>query len=797
MLKNILKTTLRNFSKEKFYTLLNISGLTLGLTCSLFLIFYVQHELSYDRYHQNADKLYRVVSYIQEPDNDFTWAVAQIPLAQEILDNYPDVENAGRFFNIGRNMFIIDDESFYEEDGEVFLADSTVLQMFSYDFIYGDPNTALDQPNNIILTRSLAIKYFGTPDVLGRQIVDQDDMTFSITGIIEDIPDNSHLKFSALISRSTVPEWQGSWGNFGVYTYVQIEQGTSLDHIESLLADIIKEKVSPIFDPIGITIEYQIQKITDIHLKSKVADEAESAGDMSYIYIFSIVALFMVVIASINYMNLATARATKRAKEVGIRKVVGSNKNLLIAQFLSESALTVLIAALLSVALIYLILPGFNDISGKSFEFLQLFNLNLILPFVGILILVAILSGLYPAYYLSSFKPLDVIKAQSQGRRGNQILRKALVVFQFAISVFMLISTLIVYNQLDYIRNKDLGFSHDQVIRLELSERPMRGQYPELRNSLLQLPDIKNVASSGASPGLGIGKVILNVEDKNGQMVEKGINLYRADFDYLNVLEMQLAQGRDFSRDIPADTATALLVNEAMVERMAWDNPLGKKFELGSQDGPVTYQVIGVVKDYHQNSLYDVIEPLMFFFGKNLHNVLIKLDTRDLKRSVASIEEVWKSVYPDKPFEYVFLDESFDEQYQADQKRGTLFTVFSGITIFIACLGLLGLASYTTEQRSKEIGIRKVVGASLSEVLLLLMKEFVLLTIIAGIVAVPLAYYFMGEWLQTFAYRIALTGEVGTFVLSILVGVLITLVTVGFHAYRAASSNPVVSLKEE
>jgi putative ABC transport system permease protein len=798
MFKNLLKIGLRNIVKEKTYSIINILGLTIGITCSVLLLMYIFDELSFDRYHKNADNIYRIVSNIKEPDNAFTWAVAQIPLAEELRNNYPEVKNAVRFFNTPRTLYKNGDKQFYESD--FYLTDSTVFSMFSYNFVEGDQMTALDRPFSIVLTEKMVTKYFGdSKNIVGKTLQNQQGEEFNITGVIKDVPQNSHFRFDALISRSTRAQLQGggSWGNFGVYTYILLPPGYDLKKMYSSFDKIIKEKVNPIFESVGIKINYELQRITDIHLHSKIQDEAEAGGDISYIYIFGIVAAFMIIIACINYMNLATARSVNRAKEVGIRKVMGSQRRQLIAQFITESASIAIIALVFSLILIYGLLPFFNELANKELPFSYITRPEVLLSLIAIVLFVGVVGGSYPAFYLSGFNPVSVLKGKLAAKGGNVIFRKVLVVLQFAISIFMLISTLIVFDQLKFLRSKDLGFDKERIIRMELSGKELRKNGPALAETLKQNPDVMRVGLSNTSPGFGIGKLLFKVEDNEGKMVDRGVDLYNADYDYIDALGMTIVEGRNFSRDVAADTTYAVLVNEAMVKRMAWDNPLGKKFVIEGEEKPVERKVVGVVKDYHQNSLYDPIEPLMILLGDNLGFVFVKIKPGNLQTSLASIGKSWKSINPNNPFEYDFLDQDFNSQYKADEKRSFIFTVFSGLTIIIACLGLLGLAAFTTGQRTKEIGVRKVTGASVQSLVILVSKEFFLLVGIGTIIAFPFAWYFTNSWLQNFAYRIRLEGEWLTFILSALLACVITLVTVGFHVIRAASANPVRALRDE
>ncbi|HEX5170335.1 MAG TPA: ABC transporter permease [Cyclobacteriaceae bacterium] len=794
MLKNLFTIALRNIRKNRIYSAINILGLTIGITCSAFLLMYILDELSYDRYHKNSDNIYRVISNIKEPDNAFTWAVAQIPLGDELRDNYPEVKNVVRFFDLGRTLYKNGEKEFYEEG--FFLADSTVFDMFDYKFLHGDPNTALDKPNSIVLTKKIATKYFDKEDAVGMSFQNQQGDVYNVTGVIDDVPPNSHFIFDALLSRNTIPGYQGSWGNFGVFTYIQLPDGYDVAKMEESLLKVIKEKVDPIFAQYGITIRYGLQRITDIHLYSKIQDEAEAGGDISYIYVFAAVAAFMLIIACINYMNLATARSASRAKEVGIRKVMGSQRAQLIAQFITESVVLALIALAVSLVLIYGLLPLFNQLSNKQLPFTYVTQGPVLLSLVSVIVFVGIVGGSYPAFYLSGFNPVNVLKGKVAVKGGNALFRKFLVIVQFSISIFMLISTLVVFDQLQFMREKDLGFSRERILRINLSSDELFKKSGIAAERMRQTPGVSAVSTTNATPGQNIGKNLMKVEDNEGKLTDRGVDLFSADYDFVKTMGMTIVEGRDFSREISSDTTFAILVNEAMVKRMAWDNPIGKKFVFGGGPNPEKH-VVGVVKDYHQNSLYDVIEPLIIILRVNNGNLVIKTEEGDVRESIAAIEKTWKEVNPGYPMEYKFLDQDFNSQYQSDEKRSQIFTAFSVLTITIACLGLLGLAAFTTEQRYKEIGVRKVIGASVRGLVVLVSREFFILVGVGTLLAFPAAWYFTNTWLENFAYRIELEGEWATFLISGALAFVITLITVGFHVIRAASANPVTALKEE
>lgn len=800
MFKNLFKIALRNIFKDKVYSAINILGLTIGITCSIFLFMYILDELSYDRYHTNANNIYRIVSNIKEPDNAFTWAVAQVPMAQELRNNYPEVKNAVRFYGTGRTLYKNGEKQFNEED--FYLTDSTVFDMFTYEFMAGDVNTALDNPFSIVLTETVAKKYFASAtEALGQSLQNKENQEYKITGVIKDVPYNSHFRFDALISRSSQPGSDGgSWGNFGVFTYIQLPEGYDLSKMYASLDKIVKERVNPIFEQYNIKVGYELQRITDIHLHSKIQDEAEEGGDISVIYIFGAVSAFMLIIACINYMNLATARSANRAKEVGVRKVMGSQRKQLIMQFITESVVLTLIALALSILLIYALLPAFNGLANKHLPFSYILQTPVVLTLLGVTLFSGIVGGSYPAFYLSSFNPVSVLKGKLSTRGGSVIFRRVLVVLQFSISIFMLISTLVVFDQLSYMRNKDLGFDKERVVKLTLSERELRQKADVLVNRLKQAPEVAGVGTATSVPGQGVGKLLLKVEDNQGKMVDRGIDLFNADFDFVKTMGMEIVKGRDFSRDVSSDTTYAVLVNEAMVKRMAWDDPIGKKFVF-EQGGPnnedIEKRVVGVLKDYHQNSLYDAIEPIMVILNDENYFVLVRTEEGDVKKSLAAVENVWKDLFPNNTFQFEFLDQDFNSQYKADEKRSLIFTVFSSLTILIACLGLIGLAAFTTEQRTKEIGVRKVIGASVSSLVSLVSREFFILVGLGMVIAFPFAWYFTDNWLQNFAYRIELKGEWLTFLVSALLAFVITLITVGYHVMRAAHANPVKSLRDE
>jgi len=796
MIKNLLRIAFRNFRKDKWYSILNVLGLTLGITFSLFLIFYITDELNYDRYNEKADRIVRIVSYIQEKDKNTDWTVTQLPLAATLRKDFPEVEQSTRLLSRERTLFKKGTDGFYET--KIYYADSSIFSIFSYKFIEGNAANALNKPNTIVISKSLAEKYFGKDaQVVGKTMKTVYDL-YKVTGVIEDVPKNSHLRFDMLISMSTilkgVNDGQDNWGSFGNFTYVLLKPGTSAEAFNKKLIPMYDKYMAPIFAKFNVKIHYGVMPITSIHLHSKLDGEPEETGDMSYIWIFSAVAFFMLLIACINYMNLTTARSARRAKEIGIRKVSGSTKKQLVGQFLSESLLTSFVSLFLSIILVLLLLPVFNSISGKEFTLqtlLQPFNIFLL---IGILLFTGLVGGSYPAFYLSSFQPVSILKGALSKASGNVNLRRSLVVLQFSISMIMLICTWVVYAQLSYLRKKDVGYNKNQVMTITVNTgEDERGKIFAMNNELRNLPGVKTVGTGNNYPGTpGINLNLFTVQTNSGH-VDKGIEDYGIDENYLAALGIPIVKGRNFEG--PADTLHSILVNEAMVKHFAWDNAIGKRITFPGDTSNRYLEVVGVVKDFNQKSLYNTIAPLLLFYSPNSNIIQVKLNPGDPKTTIAKAEAVWKKYFTQLPFEYKFLDEDFNSQYAADQKRGKIFAAFSVITILITCLGLLGLTAFTTQQKQKEISIRRVLGASILEVVTLVTRNYLWLSLIAAFIAFPVAWYFMNNWLNIFPYNAGLSPI--PFILSALVIVITAVITAMFHSARAAVASPAKILKTE
>lgn len=797
MLKNYIKVAFRSLRREPGYTTLNIIGLTVGIASSLIILLYTFHETSFDKQHAKGNRIYRLSTEFTEPDGSFKWANMTSRAAFTVKNENAEVVQAARLQGLSRQgsmRFDFNQVDYYQEN--VYAADSTVFELFDYEFVAGNPKTALEAPNSIVINQSMARKIFKNENPMGQIIKSGGDreMILQVTGVYKDMVTSSHLIAEALISwRSIFPDGDTSWGMWGVFSYVLVNEGVTQEALQIKLDSTVARYIAPIFDPIDIKVKMIAVPLKSIHLTSDFENEPVPVGNIQYVQIFAAIAIFLIIIASINYMNLATARSAKRSMEVGLRKVMGAQRSGLIGQFLTESILITLISFILSILVMIAAVPGINSIVGTNLAIEGLLNSNVILAITGIVFVTGFMGGCYPAFFLSSFQPAAVLKGGG-GKSGSTLLRKSLVTIQFAISIFMLIGTLVIYSQMQFVRDKDLGFDKEQMMLINFRSRTDEEKWNTLKNELVQNTNIGGAASSSSSPGNGYPNNVFSIESEEGPMVPRGFGNYRVDYDFFSTLGIDVVEGRNFSLDYPSDSSQAIMVNEALVRRMNWKNPIGRKINLTGNDSLPSARVVGVVKDFHQQSLYDPITALVFIPSRINRSAIVKV-SGDVSSTIDFIEEVWERVYPSTAFEYVFIDEQFMEYYEADQIRGQLFLGFSGMTILIACLGLLGLASYTAEQRAKEISIRKVLGANTQGLINLLIKDFVILIVIAAIPASVLGYFSMISWLESFQFHI--TPGVPIFA-TVLVGtILVTVLTTGYHALKAASANPAQKLRSE
>lgn len=790
MFKSLLKNAIRNITHKFAYSFLNVLGMTLGITSALFLILYVSDELSFDRYHENADHIYRVQSHINEPDDEFTWIATQFPFIPQVVEDYPEIESGTRIFNFQRALFRYQDQEHTEED--VYYADSTFFEIFTHKVLEGNTEGALDKPHSIVLTETMASRYFNPGKAVGMDLEVGDEL-YTVTAVIEDVPANSHILFDGMVSRNSLPPEIGSWGNFSVYAYIMLRDGEDAVQLQEKMKEMYERYMATIFENLGISIEYELMKITDIHLRSDNPGEPRPTGSIQYVIIFSIVAFFLILIATLNYINLATARSAKRAKEISLRKVIGSSRRLLITQFLSESTLLTFFSLILSIGLIILLLPRLNMLSGKAFDLEVLGRSVSIISMCGIMFIVGILGGIYPAFYLSRFSPVMVMKGVTQSGTSKGLFRKVLTVIQFSISAIMIASTLVVINQLSFLQNKDQGWEMEQVVTLLLPDNESPARMRVLKEELLKNPLIENAGLTSTRVGEGSGKGIISVETNEG-MDERGINMAAIDHDFIETLGIEMVKGRDFSTDFIGDTLSGAIVNETMVQRFNWEEPLGKRVALNGEDGEMA-RVVGVMKDYHQTGMYNEVETLLLFYRQQNRVLYVKLAGGNTEASLKFMAQKWEEVFSGKPFEYTFLEDDFKEQFAADRNRRAVFTGFTVLIIIIACLGLFGLASYSTERRTKEIGIRKVFGASINRILRIISWEFLILILISFAISIPAVWFLMSDWLQNYVYRYELGPQI--FLWTILLMIVPTVLTISYQSYKAATANPANSIYQE
>ena len=795
MLKNYFRIAVRHLLRQSGYAGLNIFGLTLGMVSSLIILLYLNQELSFDNYHKDADKIYRVSTRFTESDGTTdNWVTTQRPLGKTVKETFDEVAQYVRFMSQGRVRLQRNEVSYFVED--LYMVDSTVFDVFTFEFLQGNPSTALDDPNSICLSESEALRIFKGTNPIGEVLV-SDDHIYEVTGVYKDQPKHSHIIANAMASVNTDRELHLSqrWGAFGIYTYLKLHSPTQAEAVKNKLnTDIMDQYISVIFDDYGLEVVYDLLPIRDIHLYSDFTGEPVPLGSIEYIYIFAAVAVFLIIIACINYMNLATAQSMRRALEVGVRKTMGAKRSSLICQFIAESAVIAFVSLILSLLILSVTVPVINNQVGTNLDFSQLLNLKVMAVIVSILIVTGILSGSYPAFYLSAFTPSRVLKGSSTAKRsGNPILRKSLVGLQFSISIFMLISTFIIYDQMQFLRSKDLGFDKDQVATFNLRGDALR-QWEVLKHRLLQHPNVPSVSSAWSAPGGGYPNYLHAVEKNDGAMEDLGVNTLEVDFDYFSTLGVEMVKGRNFSTSFRTDTSKAVIVNEAMVRRLGWVAPIGKRISHERGDSTINQWVVGVAKDFHHQSLHNPIEPLLFAPNMTNRTVMVRI-SGDYLETISFVEETWEELFPNLPFESHFLNQNFVEFYEDDRIRGNLFLCFSIIMIVIAALGLLGLASFTAEQRSKEISIRKVLGASIRGLISLLVKEFVFLVFLGAIPAFVCAYFFAETWLAEFEYHVTINFVLFAVVMVIILAM--TVSTTGIHAFRAAQANPSNNLKSE
>lgn len=803
MFKNYLKIAVRNILKHKFFSAINIIGLVIGMACCLLIFVYVLDELSYDRFHKNSEDLYRVALHGKISGQEILTTNSSLPVGPAMKNEIPGVEEILRIVPAGRGAgvaFRYEDKSFTEE--KILYADSNFYHFFSFNLIEGDPKTALKEPNSVVITKSMAAKYFGGNEAMGKTLViGVDKWPCKVTGITEEAPSNSHLHFNAIISFiTTEKDFFSGWTGNSIQTYIRKTPATQVKDINTKLEDLVAKYVGKELEQgLGISLEtfrkqggiysYYIYPLTDSHLHSGLPDDIEPASDIRYVYIFSGVGLFILLIACINFMNLSTAQSAGRAKEVGLRKTLGSQRQQMIWQFLSESFIYSLVAVVLAVAVSFLMLPYFNLLAGKQLTLEALFNPLFILASFLLIILVGFVAGSYPAFYLTSFSVVEVLKGKVRAGMRSKGVRSSLVVFQFAVSTFLIIATVVVYQQLRFMQTKSLGLDKHNVLNITGTRRLAKS----MESFKTAVENQAGVQSASYTNNNFPGMDNTTVFREKGKDVDHLVGKYDADWDHIDVMKIELKEGRFFSRDYKSDTV-ACVINEAAVKEFGLQNPLNSELTDFNGQTPTNVKIVGVVKDFNFETLKAKVRPVVIRLTEKSRLLMVRYEG-DPRQIISSVEQQWKSLAPGEPFEYTFLDQEFDSLFRSEMRLSDIFTVFSSLAIFIACLGLFALAAFTTEQRTKEIGVRKALGASVFSLTLLLSKEFTRLVLIAILPAMAMGWYVADWWLGDFIYRIELSPVL--FLGSALIAIVIAWITVSYQSVKAASSNPVGSLRYE
>ncbi len=794
MLINYFKTAWRNLMRQKVFSFINIAGLALSLTAVWLIIIFVAEELSYDTYHANRDRIYRLASHGQWAEEKFDVTGTSGRMAEVLQKDFPEVEKTVRIDPEGGGIVRYGDKRIKENT--ILTTDASFFSLFTYHFLGGGVN-ALSKPNTIVLTRSLAAKLFRNPDDAMNKTVYIDDNPSLVTGVIEDVPQNSHFTFNAL--RSMPENYEDDWGSLSIYTYILLKKNADWSRVQAKMPAFINKYFTQQAGDIHYKIE--LQPLLSIHLHSHLGYELGENRDVKYIYILSLVGFLILLVAFINYINITTARASVRLREVAVRKIIGSSRSNLVHLFLTESVTTILAAAFISVLLASLAMPLFNSLTGKSLSVWHFGVGNSVVALLGVSFITALLGGLYPAFFLSRFKTIPALKNQLGDVKGQEVFRKSLVAFQFAITVVMITASLIIYLQINYVSNKDLGFDKTGMLTFHIDNREVRNQVPALRTALLQSPLVKAVATAGNPIGNNdIGMMDYSVE-KNGVMDTHSNLAYglTIDEDFIPAMQIRMLEGRNFSKAIVSDSNTAI-VNEAFLKKQGWHTGVGKKISRGADaSGKIDYlTIIGVIHDYHIYSLQYKIEPMIMQLphqAKDKDNMYVRVSARNASQALLFIENTFKKFDAASPFDYHFLDKNFIAQYHDEEKQGQVLLSFTILTICIACLGLFGLVTFTVNQRVKEVGIRKVLGASVSSVVSLLTAGLLKVVVIAMLIAIPVSWLVMNQWLQDFAYRITISWWM--FAIAGGMAVCIAFATISFQAFKAAIANPVKSLRTE
>lgn len=795
MFRNYFITSIRSLAKSKGFSAINIIGLSVGLATFSLIAFYVYHEMSFDRYHKNGDRIVRIVENLRTENELLLQSTSSPPMGPHMIKDFPEVEKYVRIQNW--NMLVEHNGiSFYENDS--YIADSTVFDIFSFNLVKGDKRTALREPNSVVLTETMAKKYFGKEDPVG-QMLKMGNGQFAVTGVMEDVPENSHFRFSNLISFST---WssrpnnkrgeEDGWFWNGFHTYLLLRDAQSIDKVRAKMKDFIDKNI----EKGGMYYEdLPLQPLYSIYMATPRSWENGTRGSMNNVYILSIIAVFILLIACFNYINLATARASRRLKEVGLRKALGAQRRMLVTQFLGESLIVTVIASIMAAIVAWTALPAFRTLVESKLSLSILPEpLTVIAGIVLLILFIAILAGAYPALIISGFHPMQIFRPSLKGIYSHHNFRRVLVSIQFVISITLVAGTLLVHDQIDLVRSQDLGFNKNAMLVLKTNrDSAINNHLDFIKNEFKELKGVRSVSASATVPGQSTNNLYTTIEMTDGKMSPTNINYNFVDHDYIPAYGMKIVAGRNFSRQVQADDTSAFIINETGVKDFGWtsEQALGKKVQLGEYPG----KIIGVVKDFNYRSLHMKVEPILMVLTRGAGQLGVRLDENDIPSTVERIHEKWNKLVPHLPFDYSFLDVDYDRQYKADQQLGKVVSVFTGLSIFIGCLGLLGLASFAVERRTKEIGVRKVLGASVANVMMLISREFVLLIAIAMVIATPITWYLIQRWEQNFTLQ-AVINPVRIFMAGAFVFAVAWL-TISFLSFRAATANPTKALRHE
>jgi putative ABC transport system permease protein len=796
MIQNYLKIAWRNLNKHRFFSLVNICGLAIGVATFWMIALYVTDEWSYDRYHEKADRIFRVAQHGKWNGGSFNLAITSIPYAPALKADYPEVEDAVRIDMEGGGKIVYNDKDILVND--ISFTDNSIFNIFTYHFLAGDPQTALSKPQSIVLTKKLAEKLFGDASLaLDKTVLFEGTYPNLVTGVIADVPTNSHFNFSAL--RSFNSNLTGKWGSANMFTYVLLKNPDDYKKIEARSDDFYNKHLKT--DLANIHYKMELQPLTSIHLHSNLDYEMGNNGNITYVYVFSIVALLILAIAVINYVNLTTARSSVRIKEIGIRKVIGSGKKQLMLMFFTESILLAVLATVAALFLIQATLPYFNHLSGKSLSIWQFGLVKSLFIFAGFTVLTGLLSGIYPAMFLSGFRTIPAMKGQLGNQSSTILFRKSLVIFQFVTTIVMIIGSCVIYQQLHYVLNKDMGFNKSQMLTFHIHSKTARTKIDAIKQQLLQNPLIESVAAAGNPIGnndIGLNDFNLG-PDGNTAADTKLVENLIIDEDFIPAMQIKVLDGRNFQKGVTDGKNSAIIVNETLIKELGWKNPVGRRVRTGVDHGVISFStIVGVVKDFNTYSLQHKIAPMALVLPQTANdedNLYVRLSKNNIPAALSYLQEVYGKFDPENKMDYHFLDQNFADQYQTEQKQGNLLLIFTILAISIACLGLFGLVTFTAEQRVKEIGIRKVLGASVKNIVALLSRDLIQLVLLATVIASPLAWFAMNKWLQSFAYRININWWV--FVIAGAIAIIIAFLTISFRSVKAAMANPAKSLKSE